>query len=201
MTFSKRQAHRLAFCILENVVNKSLFRMDILFCNAGVRSLPVRLHKMTIEDWDASLNLSLRGTFLCMRAVIPIMLKQKRGSIISTASVAGLIAGHERRAVKNMACSGGAATGGVISLTRHAAVQYAKDGIRVNAIAPGSHNTEPLSPPPELMKLSWEKIARFTPMGRIGRPSEIKGLAVYLASDASSYVTGQTFVQDGGFIA
>jgi len=95
----------------------------------------------------------------------------------------------------------GASKAGIISLTRHAAVAYAKDGIRINAIAPGLHNTKPILLPPELGEKMEDMLRPFIPMGRGATPSEIKGLAVYLASDASSYVTGQTFVQDGGLIA
>lgn len=174
--------------------------IDILFNNAGIPNPPVRLHELAIEDWDRVMAVDLRGIYLVMRAVLPVMLKQKRGSIINTASVAGLVAGGEEWSLPN-AAPYGTAKAGVIGLTRHAAVAYAKDGIRINAIAPGAHRTSPLGFPPEEMEKLDKKISKFIPMGRLGQPSEIKGLAVYLASDASSYVTGQTFVEDGGFTA
>ena len=174
--------------------------IDILFNNAGIPNPPVRIHQLAIEDWDRVMNVSLRGMFLVMRAVLPVMLKKKRGSIINTASVAGLMAGCEEYSLPN-AAPYGVAKHGVIGLTRHASVAYAREGIRINAIAPGAHLTWPLSIPREEMEKIQNKIARFIPMGRLGNPSEIKGMAVYLASDASSYVTGSTFVQDGGFIA
>lgn len=170
--------------------------IDILFCNAGNVPPLTSLHDLAIEDWDRVMAVKLRGTFLCMRAVLPIMLKQKRGSIISTASVAGLTTASTPNNGPY-----GASKAGIISLTRHAAVAYAKDGIRINAIAPGLHNTQPLLLPPELGEKLEDMLRPFIPMGRGATPSEIKGLAVYLASDASSYVTGQTFVQDGGLIA
>lgn len=188
---------------VEHMVNQTVAELgtiDILFCNAGIPNPPVRLHELAIEDWDRCLDLDLRGVFLCMRAVLPVMLKQKRGVIINTASVAGLMAGGEEWSLPNTAPYG-AAKAGIIGLTRHAAVAYAKDGIRVSAIAPGAHRTLPLGFPPEEMQKLDNKLSKFIPMGRLGRPSEIKGLAVYLASDASSYVTGQTFVEDGGFTA
>ena len=171
--------------------------IDILFCNAGI-GLQVRLHEIAIKDWERVMAVNVTGTFLCMRAVLPIMLKQKRGSIIITSSVAGIRAGSEEWSVPNLSVYG-TSKHAVIGLTRHAAVAYAKDGIRINAIAPGSHATYPLSMGGEEEgKKRHEKLFKFIPMGRPGMPSEIKGLAVYLASDASSYVTGQVFVQDGG---
>lgn len=188
---------------VERMVNQTVTELgtiDILFCNAGVGHPAVRLHELAIEDWDRCMNVSLRGVFLCMQAVLPVMLKQKSGSIINTASVSGLMAGGEEWNRPNKAAYG-VAKFGVIGLTRHAAVAYAKDGIRINAIAPGLHQTPHTGLPPEEVEKWNKKLTQFIPMGRPGGPSEIKGLAVYLASDASSYVTGQTFVEDGGLIA
>ena len=172
--------------------------IDILFCNAGIPNRPVRLHELTVADWDRVMDLNVRGTFLLMRAVLPIMIKQKKGSIILASSVAGLMAGAEERSMPN-AVPYGASKHAVVGLMRHAAVAYAKDGIRVNAIAPGAHSTYPLGVPREVVDSLYDALVKFIPIGRIGQPNEIKGLAVYLASDASSYVTGQVFVHDGGF--
>jgi len=188
---------------VERMANQTVAELgaiDILFNNAGIANPPLRLHELAIEDWDRVMAIDLRSMFLCMRAVLPVMLKQKRGVIINTASVAGLMAGGETWSLPNCAPYG-VAKAGVIALTRHSAVAYAKDGIRINAIAPGAHRTLPLGFPPEEMEKLDKKLSGFIPMGRLGKPSEIKGLAVYLASDASSYVTGQTFVEDGGFLA
>lgn len=172
--------------------------IDILFCNAGIANQQVPFHKLAVEDWDRVMAVNLRGTFLCMRAVLPIMLKQKKGSIICTASIAGLVQGGAPYAGPY-----GATKAGIISLSRHVAAEYAKDGIRINSIAPGLHDTKPVG-----LGLSIDEqekiksiLSKTIPMGRFGEPSEIKGLAVYLASDASSYVTGQTFVEDGGVTA
>jgi len=189
---------------IERMVNQTvagLGTIDILFCNAGIgHRVDVRLHELEIESWDNCINLNLRGTFLCMKATLPVMLKQRRGSIISTASIAGIMAGGWEWSIPNLYAYG-ASKAGIIALTRYVAVAYAKDGIRVNAIAPGAHNTKPTQVAREAIEPFFENIAKFCPMGRVGTPDEIKGLAVYLASDASSYVTGQIFVQDGGFIA
>ncbi|TAK53855.1 MAG: SDR family oxidoreductase [Gammaproteobacteria bacterium] len=86
-------------------------------------------------------------------------------------------------------------------LTRYAAAEYAKDGLRVNCIAPGGHKTYPVGVPKEIIEEAGSRLVPYIPMGRLGLPQEVKGLAVYLASDASGYVTGQTFTQDGGFTA
>jgi NAD(P)-dependent dehydrogenase (short-subunit alcohol dehydrogenase family) len=172
--------------------------IDILFCNAGIVNPLVPLHELAVEDWDRVTAINLRGTFLCMRAVLLVMLKQRRGSIICTASVAGIKAESTP-----LSYCYGATKAGMIGLTRHAAIGYAGQGIRINAIAPGLHDTRPVG-----LGLTEEQaeglkaaMSKYIPMGRFGEPAEIKGLAVYLASDASSYVTGQVFVEDGGLTA
>jgi NAD(P)-dependent dehydrogenase (short-subunit alcohol dehydrogenase family) len=167
--------------------------IDILFCNAGITTHPagIPLHDLKVEEWDRVMNLNLRGTFLCMRAVLPIMLQRKRGSIIITTSASGVAARIQRHRAAY-----GASKAGLIGLTKHTAVSYAKEGIRINAIAPGWHSTDSLCLP------NYRELEKFyaasNPMGRVAAAREIKGLAVYLASDASSYVTGQVFIEDGG---
>lgn len=188
---------------IEQMVNQTVTTfggIDILFCNAGIPNPPLRVHELTIEDWDRVMDLNLRGTFLLMRSVLPIMLEKKQGSIIITSSVAGLMAGGEEWSAPNSAPYG-ASKHAVIGLMKHAARAYAKEGIRINAIAPGAHLTWPLEVPRDLMAAMNDKIAKFVPMGRLGEPTEIKGLAVFLASDESSYITGQVLVHDGGFTA
>lgn len=170
--------------------------IDILFCNAGIMNDLVPLHELAVESWNHVVATNLTSTFLCMRAVLPIMLKKRSGSIIVTSSVSGFRA----IATPEVAHCYGATKAGMISLMKHAAVAYAKHGIRVNAIAPGLHDTKPVG-----WKLTEEDVRRLNdtiipiiPMGRLAQPCEIKGLAVFLASEASSYVTGQVFVSDGG---
>jgi NAD(P)-dependent dehydrogenase (short-subunit alcohol dehydrogenase family) len=169
--------------------------IDILFSNAGIPNKLVKLHEIAVEDWERVMAVNLRGMFLCMRAVLPIMQKQKKGSIITTSSVAGLSVNGE--SFLN-ASPYGASKAGVIGLTKHVAVEYAKVGIRVNTIAPGVHRTGVVELAPEKLEQMENQIVKFIPMGRLASPIEIRGLAVYLASDASSYVTGQVFVEDGG---
>ena len=183
---------------IEYMVNrtvKELGKLDIVFCNAGITIPYKRIHEVPVEDWDRLMVLNLRGVFLLMQAALRVMVKQKSGCIISTASIAGLGTGHK---IANLATYS-AAKAGVIALTRNAAVEYGKDGIRVNAIAPGHHRTSLISP--EIRDEREELIVRNTPLGRVGMPEDLKGLAVWLASDASSYVTGQIIVQDGGMMA
>lgn len=186
---------------IERMVDQAVAKfgkIDILFCNAGIVNPIVPLHELAIEDWDRVIAVNVTGIFLCMRSVLPLMLKQKSGSIIITSSVAGLMAGSEAHSLPTPPY--GTSKAALIGLTRHAAASYAKYGIRVNSIAPGAHSTRPVG-----KKRNYEEVesflSRFIPMGRVGKPSEIRGLAVYLASDASSYVTGQVFVHDGGFTA
>jgi NAD(P)-dependent dehydrogenase (short-subunit alcohol dehydrogenase family) len=172
---------------VERLVSEALRnfgKIDVFFCNAGITNRFVPPHELTYEDWSKVVTVNLKGTFLCMKAVLPVMLKQKGGSIISTASVAGLPGGFAPDSSVY-----GATKAAIIGLTRHAAVAYAKEGIRINAISPEKQE--------ELKPLIQARI----PMGRIGEPSEIRGLAAYLASNASSYVTGQVFVEDGGLLA
>ncbi len=180
-------------------------RVDILINNAGIATAPLRTHEMPVDDWDRLIAINLRGVFLCSRAIIPLMMSSGGGSIINIASIIGLV-GHYPGFAANGA-NYAAAKAGVIGFTRQLAAEYAKDGIRANAIAPGWHGGTRLAEERKA-KASREDIDRFeavilkgTPMGRRGRPEELQGLAVYLASDASSYVTGQVFTQDGGWTA
>jgi NAD(P)-dependent dehydrogenase (short-subunit alcohol dehydrogenase family) len=175
-----------------------LGRIDILFNNAGISTRAMRVGDTPIEDWDRVIATDLRGVFLCMRAVLPLMVKQKRGSIINIASI-GAFGGAEPEVSP---AAYGASKAGVIALTKFAAVEYAKDGIRVNGIAPGMHRTG-LGDKKGAEREAFisKMVAQNIPMGREADPGELEGLAVFLASDASGYVTGQTFVQDGGQLA
>jgi len=180
---------------------KQLGTIDILFNNAGISTVPTKVHEMPVEDWDRVMAVNLRGTFLCTRAVLPIMMAQKSGVIINISSVAGLKATHpEIFPHVNYSAS----KAGVISLTRQTAIEYARYGIRVNCIAPGFHEGTSISAgwgekwTPERQAKFEQMMARGRPLGRPGQPEDMKGLAVFLASDASSFITGQVFIQDGG---
>ncbi len=180
---------------------RQLGKIDIFFNNAGIARPPHPIHETPTEEWEAVINTNLTGVFLSLKYVIPAMIKNKGGSIINISSIAGM-----RAEVPEVGPAAyGAAKAGVILLTEIAAMEYVKYGIRVNAIAPGMHKSElgknnpgPRPPQAEMDKYINEYCAQWIPMGRIAEASELKGLAVLLASDASSYITGQVFVEDGG---
>jgi len=184
-------------------VTAQLGTIDILVNNAGITARANRIADIPIEDWDRVIAVNLKGVFLCTRAVLPIMIKQKKGCIINIASVYGIRPLFEMTEI-NPNAHYSAAKAGVISLTKETALEYARDGIRVNCIAPGFHGGTKLgrwiqaAGEEERRKRFEETIAKATPMGRRGNPIELKGLIVYLASDASSFVTGQVFISDGG---
>ncbi len=191
---------------VDHMVSETLGKLetiDILVNNAGITAKAARIADMAIEDWDRVIVTDLRSVFLCTRAVLPAMVRQKRGNIINITSVYGVRAIFEM-AETNANAHYAAAKAGVISLSKEAAVEYARDGVRVNCIAPGFHGGTKLSTwiradGQEERRVKFEEtITRITPMGRRGNPSELKGLVVYLASDASSFVTGQVFISDGG---
>jgi NAD(P)-dependent dehydrogenase (short-subunit alcohol dehydrogenase family) len=168
--------------------------VDIIFNNAGVEGHQAPTADCTIENWDRVININLKGVFLGMKYAIPEMLKNGGGSIINNASVAGIVGFQNIPAY----C---ASKGGVIQLTKTAALEYAKQGIRVNAICPGVI----LTPMVERFVGSNEQAQKafeaIEPVGRFGRPEEVAQLALFLASDDSSFCTGSPFVVDGGMIA
>jgi len=183
-------------------VDQDFGKLDILFNNAGIATKGVKLHEMLLEDWNKVIGVNLNGTFMCMQEGIKLMLRQKSGSIINISSVLGLIAADaDILAINHYIAS----KHGIIGLTKVAAVQYAPDNIRVNAIAPGFYGGTRLGDTEgrtEEETQAWaEKVIALTPMKRLAEPEEIKGLAVLLASDASSFITGTTFVTDGGWCA
>lgn len=178
-------------------------RLDIAVNNAGIVTRPSRFHEISLEDWNRLMAVDLTGVFLCMKEELRLMVEQQGGNIINIASVAGLRAvAPEHKPRANYV----AAKHGVVGLTRQAALEYAQDNIRVNGIAPGWFSGTDLSrartkgdsaPDSNLEN----KRNAFVPMGRKGELHELKGLLLYLASNASMYVTGQTFVIDGGITA
>ncbi len=164
--------------------------IDILVNNAGVY-IPHDALAMTEEEWNTVMSIDLKGVWLCSKAVIPQMLTQGKGKIINVSSIAGII-GFEQSAAY---C---AAKGAVINLTREMALDYAPKGIMINGIAPGVIESDMTKPMLDDAKLKQSFIEK-TPVGRVGVPSDIGHCAVYLASDESSFVVGQTLVVDGGW--
>jgi NAD(P)-dependent dehydrogenase (short-subunit alcohol dehydrogenase family) len=180
-------------------------RVDILINNAGIISHPLRTHEVAVADWDRVIDIDLKGVFLCSRAAIPVFLRDGGGTIINIASIIGVLGFYP-----GFACASAnyvAAKAGVIGLTRQIAVEYAKDNIRANTIAPGFHTGTRLaegrraaSSESEIRRFDEAIVAR-TPAGRKGKCEELDGLVLYLASKASSFVTGQVFSHDGGWTA
>lgn len=166
-------------------------KIDILVNNAGI-TWGQPAEDVPIERWRQVIEVDLTGAFLFAQRAGREMLKRDGGSIINVASVAGLKGSMEN----GQHISGYvAAKGGLIALTRELGAKWAKRGVRVNAIAPGffpSRMTE------KVLEAAQSQIEAAVPMGRVGREGELKGVAVFLASEASSYITGQTIVVDGG---
>jgi 3-oxoacyl-[acyl-carrier protein] reductase len=162
-------------------------RIDILVNNAGIARDQLLL-RMTEEEWDSVLAVDLKSVFLCTRAVLKHMTKQRWGRIISIASVVGIV-GNPGQA--NYA----AAKAGIIGFTRTVAKEVASRGITVNAIAPGFIDTEMT----KHLKAEWrEELKKRIPLGRFGSPADVAEAVAFLASDAAGYITGQVLGVDGG---
>jgi NAD(P)-dependent dehydrogenase (short-subunit alcohol dehydrogenase family) len=166
-------------------------RLDVLFNNAGIDGTLGPIEECTLENFEHVIAVNLRGVFLGIKAAVPIMRDQQSGSIINTASAAGIIG----MPMLGAYC---ASKGGVVQLTKAVAGEVAREGIRVNAICPGAIDT------PLLQKIGGTHpdltgaVDMMTPMARRGRPDEIAQVALFLASDASSFVTGAAYPADGG---
>ena len=169
-------------------------RLDCAFNNAGIEGDTAPLADCTLENWHRVIAVNLTGTFLCLRAEIPAMLRGGSGAIVNCASVAGLVGfgGIPAYTVSKH---------GVVGLTKAAALDYATGGVRVNAVCPGVIQTAMVD---RFTGGSPEAVAAMTamqPVGRLGRPEEVAALAVWLCSDAASFVTGEAIAVDGGFVA
>src|SRR5438552_5513128 len=168
-------------------------QIDVLVNNAGI-SWGAPVEEMRLEDWNKVIETNLTGTFLCAQAVGKVMIKQGRGKIINIASVAGL--GGAPPALPAIGYH--ASKGGVISFTKDLACKWAMHNIQVNAIAPGWFPTHMSD---WVIEHKKEQLLQHIPLHRFGTEHDLKGAAVFLASDASAYVTGHTLVVDGGLSA
>ena len=168
--------------------------LDIAFNNAGIEGAWVPIIRQSEEDWDRTINVNLKGVWFCLKYEIRQMLKQGGGgAIVNMASVTGLIGSVGAGAYS-------ASKHGVIGLTKTAALENAKSGIRINAVCPGVIETpmsERLFGAPAIHK----SVVGLHPVGRLGRPVEIAEAVVWMCSDRASFMTGQSLVLDGGFLA
>lgn len=183
---------------MQNMVEKTVHefgKIDILVNAAGTVPPPIPLIEMDEENWDRVIDVNLKGTFLSNKAVSKQMIKQKSGRIINIASMSGSIVNHGQTGI-GVYC---ASKAGVILFTKALAMELIRYNINVNSISPGYMKT-PLTIPmwdrdPAAHKASMD----MTPIGRPGTSDELNGLAVYLASDSSSFMTGSDILIDGGF--
>jgi len=182
---------------VEVMVNKTIetyARLDCALNNAGVPASGKRIADCSEEDWDRIININLKGVWLCMKYEIPQMLKQGKGAIVNTSSVAGLVGQEKRPAYV-------ASKHGVVGLTKVAALDYIKDNIRVNAICPGGIVT-PILERVFARGPGWkEEMLQAMPIGRFGMPEEVAEAVVWLCSDAASFITGHALPVDGGWVA
>jgi NAD(P)-dependent dehydrogenase (short-subunit alcohol dehydrogenase family) len=170
-------------------------RIDCAHNNAGIEGVFATTADYPEADWDRVMAVNLKGVWLCMKYEIPQMLQQGGGAIVNTASLAGLVGAKRMPAYV-------ASKHGVAGLTKTAALEYAKSGIRVNAVCPGIIHTAMvdrmfLNRRPDLE----DRLAAVEPMGRLGKPEEVAEAVVWLCSDAASFVTGHTMTVDGGIYA
>ncbi len=183
---------------VEEMVKKTIEKwgkIDILVNNAGIADFRPFL-EMKEEDWDRTLDINLKGYFLCAQACAKEMVKRKSGVIINIASIAMGQTGVGFPALVHYCAS----KGGIVGMTEAMALELAPYNIRVNAISPGAIET-PMIDPLKADKKTMEAILARIPMKRVGKPEEVSNLVLFLASDASSYMTGSDVVIDGGWLA
>ncbi|MBM3255092.1 MAG: 3-oxoacyl-[acyl-carrier-protein] reductase [Candidatus Omnitrophica bacterium] len=172
-----------------NKILDKLGKVDILVNNAGITKDGLLL-RMNESDWDAVIKVNLKGTFNCTKAVSKVMIKQKAGRIINIASIIGII-GNPGQANYS------ASKAGIIALTKTTAKELASRNINANAVAPGFIQTDMTAKLPEEVR---RKMLEAIPLNRFGSATDVAGICLFLASEESSYVTGQTLVVDGGMV-
>lgn len=169
-------------------------RLDFAFNNAGIEGASAPTADCTEENWDRVLAVNLKGPWLCMKYEIPYMLKQKTSAIVNCSSVAGLVGFQGIPAYV-------ASKHGLAGLTKTTALEYAKTGLRVNAVSPGVIKTPMIDRFTGMKKEVEQQFISMEPIGRLGEPSEVANAVLWLCSDASSFVTGHVMPVDGGWVA
>ncbi len=177
---------------LINEIESKYGRLDCAFNCGGVDGKKSSIVDMTEEDWDEIIDINLKGTFLLLKHEIALMLKQNRGSIVNMASVCGIVARPGR-------CAYNSSRHAIIGLTKTADLEYSDKGIKVNAVAPGSIKTDIFYRSTQGNPALEKFYADSHPIKRIGMPGEVAECALWLLSDASSFVAGHTLFVDGGF--
>ena len=172
-----------------NKILDKLGKVDILVNNAGITKDNLLL-RMSEAEWDAVIDVNLKGTFNCIKAVSKLMIKQRSGKIINIASIIGII-GNAGQANYS------ASKAGIIALTKTMAKELACRNINVNAVAPGFIQTEMTAKLPEDVR---QKMLGAIPLSKFGTPKDVAALCVFLASEEANYITGQTIVIDGGMV-
>ncbi|MBB3904730.1 NAD(P)-dependent dehydrogenase (short-subunit alcohol dehydrogenase family) [Methylobacterium brachythecii] len=172
-----------------NQVVERFGRLDVAFNNAGVENKAAPLHEIELEEWDRILGINLRGTFVCMKHELAQMVRQGGGVVVNTASGAGIcgVAGGASYAASKHA---------IIGMTKSAALDYAKQNIRVNAVLPGNIETPMMD---RFTGGDIQKAIDLEPVGRLGKPEEIAEAVLWMASDLGGFVTGAATVIDGGW--
>jgi len=170
-------------------VTEHFGRIDILVNNAGI-TRDTLLMRMKEADWDAVIDINLKGTFHCCKAAIKFMMKQRYGKIVNVASVVGLMGNAGQ-------VNYGASKAGIIGLTKSLAREVAGRNINVNAVAPGFIETKMTESLPQAAR---ENLVKQIPMERLGQPEDVAALVGFLVSDKASYITGQTIPVDGGMV-
>jgi NAD(P)-dependent dehydrogenase (short-subunit alcohol dehydrogenase family) len=181
---------------VEEMINRAVEaygRLDCAHNNAGIELLAT-ITDCTEEDWDRLMDINLKGVWLCLKYEIPQMIAQGGGAIVNTASVAGLVGSWAMPAYS-------ASKHGVIGLTKSAALNYAKTGIRVNAVCPGIIHTSMIERMFNAMPQLQEQFLVRAPVERLGTPEEVAETVAWLCSDAASFVTGHAMAVDGGLVA
>jgi NAD(P)-dependent dehydrogenase (short-subunit alcohol dehydrogenase family) len=173
---------------------KTYGRLDYAFNNAGIEEMKTPLTEQTSNVFDQIMNVNVKSVWLSMKYEIPQMIRTGGGAIVNTSSGAGVM-GVPQMPIYS------ASKHAVLGLTKSAALEYAKSGIRINAVAPGGVETDMLERAAEDNKQFLETLKSMTPIGRIGDPEEIANAVVWLLSDKASFVLGHTLLVDGGIVS